>query len=130
MPPWCILLLVFGLVLHYTGQGPKGADFTYEPCGNPALPGLRALDPPDAHDSRSCLLALTGYIFFYNNVTLMRLFFATPQGAIVFHWVVGLIFVAASVVSVMLWARDARFAGYDREWLRKRGALSRCSSCS
>ena len=23
--------------------------------------------------------ALTGYIFFYNNVTLMRLFFATPQ---------------------------------------------------
>ena len=115
-----LLLLVFGLVLHYTGQGPKGADFTYERA---EILRFR-ISERWTHLVRMTtfiLLALTGYIFFYNNVTLMRLFFATPQGAIVFHWVVGLIFVAASVVSVMLWARDARFAGYDREWLRKRG---------
>ena len=34
--------VVFGLVLHYTGQGPKVADFTYAVPGNRAVPGLSA----------------------------------------------------------------------------------------
>jgi formate dehydrogenase gamma subunit len=115
-----LLILVFGLVLHYTGQGPKGADFTYEPA---EIVRFR-LSERWTHLVRMTtfiLLALTGYIFFYNNVTLMRLFFASPQSMVVFHWVVGLIFVAASIVSVILWAKDAKLAGYDREWLRKHG---------
>jgi formate dehydrogenase gamma subunit len=115
-----LLILIFGLVLHYTGQGPKGADFTYEPA---EIVRFR-LSERWTHLVRMTafiLLALTGYIFFYNNVTLLRLFFATPQSAVVFHWVVGLIFVAASIVSVVLWAKDAKFAGYDKEWLRKHG---------
>jgi formate dehydrogenase subunit gamma len=107
-------------VLHYTGQGPKGADFTYEPA---EILRFR-LSERWTHLVRMTtfiLLALTGYIFFYNNVTLLRLFFASPHSAVVFHWVVGLIFVAASIVSVILWAKDANFAGYDKEWLRKHG---------
>lgn len=115
-----LLLLVFGLVLHYTGQGPKGADFTHEPAEI-----LRFnLAERWTHLIRMIsfiLLALTGYIFFYNNVTLLRMLFDTPQGAVTFHWVTGLIFLLASGVAVALWAKDARFTDYDKEWLKKGG---------
>ncbi len=115
-----LLLLVFGLVLHYTGQGPKGADFTYEPA---EILRFRVSERW-THMVRMIsfiLLAFTGYIFFYNNVTLLRMFFSSPESAVIFHWVVGLIFMAGSIVSVILWAKDARFTDYDKEWLRKQG---------
>jgi formate dehydrogenase gamma subunit len=115
-----LLLLIFGLVLHYTGQGPKGADFTYEPA---EILRFR-ISERWTHLVRMTtfiLLALTGYIFFYNNVTLMRLFFTNPESAVVFHWVVGLLFMGASIVSLALWAKDAKFVPFDREWIKKRG---------
>ena len=115
-----LMVLVFGLVLHYTGQGPKGSDFTYEPA---EILRFR-LSERWTHMVRLItflLLTLTGYIFFYNNVTMLRMFFSSPQSAVIFHWVTGLIFLAASVASLTLWAKDARFAPYDKEWLAKRG---------
>jgi formate dehydrogenase gamma subunit len=115
-----LLLLVFGLVLHYTGQGPKGADFTYEPADI-----LRfKMSERWTHLLRMTsflLLTLTGYIFFYNNVTMLRMFFSSPSVAVIVHWVTGLIFIGTSVVSAILWAKDARFAPYDKEWLKKQG---------
>lgn len=117
---WGILLLVFILVLHYTGQGPKRADFY-------AVPGeiqRFSLAERWAHLVRLItflLLFMTGYIFFYNNVTMLRMFFGSQSTAVIFHWVSGLIFVAASLVSMFLWSKDARFASYDRKWLRQRG---------
>ena len=115
-----LLLLVFGLVLHYTGQGPKGADFTYEPAEI-----LRFnLAERWTHLLRLLsflVLAFTGYIFFFNNVTMLRMFFSSPGSAVIVHWVAGLIFVAAGLAALALWARDARFAACDREWLAKRG---------
>jgi formate dehydrogenase gamma subunit len=115
-----LLILVFVLVLHYTGQGPKGADFTYEPA---EIQRFRVSERW-THMVRMItflLLTLTGYIFFYNNVSLLRMLFSSPQAAVIFHWVTGIIFIVASAVSLMLWARDAKFAPYDREWLAKRG---------
>ena len=115
-----LMLLVFGLVLHYTGQGPKGADFTYEPA---EILRFRVSERW-THMVRMItflLLTLTGYIFFFNNVSLLRMLFSSPQSAVIFHWVTGLIFIVASVVSLTLWARDAKFAPYDKEWLTKRG---------
>ena len=44
---WIILLLVFVLVLHYTGQGPKRADFYDAPGGDPAVQPEGTLGPPD-----------------------------------------------------------------------------------
>ncbi len=115
-----LMLLVFGLVLHYTGQGPKGSDFTYEPAEV-----LRfRISERWTHLVRMItflLLTFTGYIFFYNNVTMLRMFFSSPQTAVIFHWITGLVFIAASVVSLILWAQDARFASYDKEWLSKHG---------
>ncbi len=115
-----LLVLVFGLVLHYTGQGPKGADFTYEPAE------LVRFNVSErwTHLVRMVtflFLTLTGYIFFYNNVTLLRVFFDTPASAVIWHWAVGLVFLAASVVSLALWAKDAKFVDYDKEWLKKQG---------
>ncbi|MDI6853811.1 MAG: formate dehydrogenase subunit gamma [Deltaproteobacteria bacterium] len=115
-----LLLLVFAITLHYTGMGPKGADFYAEP----AVIQRFSLAERWTHLVRMIaflLLTFTGYIFFYNNVSMLRMFFDSPAGAVIFHWVTGLIFLAASAVSVILWARDARFAPYDREWLKKHG---------
>jgi len=115
-----LLLLVFGIVLHYTGMGPKVADF----YGAPPEIQRFSLSERWTHLVRMTsfiLLTLTGYIFFYNNVTMLNMFFSSPEGAVIFHWVVGLIFVAASVVSLILWAKDAKFAPYDKEWLKKQG---------
>ncbi len=115
-----LLILVFALVVHYTGQGPKGADFTYEPA---EIQRFRVSERW-THMVRMItflLLTLTGYIFFYNNVSLLRMLFSSPQAAVIFHWVTGIIFIVASVVSLTLWAKDAKFTPYDKEWLAKRG---------
>jgi formate dehydrogenase subunit gamma len=107
-------------VLHYTGQGPKGADF----YGAPAEIERFNLKERWTHLIRllSFLVLLgTGFIFFYNNVTLLKIFFNSGGEAVVYHWVAGLIFLAASLASLGLWYQDARFAPYDREWLQKRG---------
>jgi formate dehydrogenase gamma subunit len=117
---WLILLLGFFLVLHYTGQGPKVADFYAAP------PEIQRFSLAErwTHLVRLVtflFLFFTGYIFFYNNVTVLKLFFGSANAAVTFHWVSGIIFVAASLVSLGLWSRDARFASYDREWLKKRG---------
>lgn len=117
---WIILLLVFVLVLHYTGQGPKRADFYAAPG---EIQRFR-LSERWTHLVRMLtflVLFFTGYIFFYNNVTMLRLFFGSQNSAVIFHWVAGLIFVAASIVSLSLWSKDARFAPYDREWLKQHG---------
>jgi len=115
-----LLLLVFFLVLHYTGQGPKGADFTYEPAE------IIRFDLADrwTHLMRMVsflMLLFTGYIFFYNKIGLLDVVFGSYETAVVWHWVFGLIFVVFTVISVGLWAKDAKFVDYDKEWLRKRG---------
>ncbi len=117
---WGILLLVFLLVLHYTGQGPKGTDFYGE------APTIQRFSLAErwTHVTRMVtflFLFFTGYIFFYNNVSMLKLSFGSAGSAVTFHWVSGLIFVIASAVSFILWYRDVRFAPYDREWLKQRG---------
>jgi formate dehydrogenase subunit gamma len=107
-------------VLHYTGQGPKGADFTYEPAEILRLT-LRERWTHLFRMTSFLLLTFTGYIFFFNNVTMLRTFFSSPNVAVIFHWVTGLVFIGASVVSTILWAKDAKFADYDKDWLKKRG---------
>jgi len=107
-------------VLHYTGQGPKVADFYGEPARIMWFP-LAERWTHLFRMSSFLLLAFTGYIFFFNNITLMKMSFGTPEATVVVHWVAGLIFVIASVVSASLWGKHARFTGYDKEWLSKHG---------
>lgn len=115
-----IAILVFALVLHYTGQGPKVADF----YSAPSVVQWFSLSERWTHLFRLIsfiILTFTGYIFFYNNVTMLQMFFDSPHTAVVVHWVAGIIFLIASAVSFKLWGRYAKFAPYDREWLAKKG---------
>ena len=115
-----MLLVVFGLVLHYTGQGPKVVDYYKSPPEILWFP----LSERWTHLVRMVsflVLAFTGYIFFFNNITLLRMSFGTPATAVVVHWVAGLIFIAASLASVALWGKYAKFEPYDKEWLAKKG---------
>ena len=115
-----ILLIVFFLMIHYTGQGPKGADFILEPATIERFNSAERI----THWVRMItfiILAFTGAIFFYNSVSLLRTMFDSQLEAIRWHWAVGLIFTAASVVALKLWAKDAKFTDYDSEWLEKKG---------
>jgi formate dehydrogenase subunit gamma len=115
-----ILFIAFFLVLHYTGQGPKVADFYNAPGEIQRF----SLTERWTHLFRMAsfgLLVLTGFIFFYNSISLSDIFFNSSGAAVRFHWIVGLVFIAASVISIALWARDARFASYDKEWLKNHG---------
>ncbi|HOP46264.1 MAG TPA: formate dehydrogenase subunit gamma [Desulfobacteraceae bacterium] len=115
-----IAIIVFFLVLHYTGQGPKRVDL-YEDTAEITRFNLVERWTHLFRMTSFIFLAFTGFIFFYNNVTLLEIFFDSPQSAVVFHWVVGIVFTAASLVSIFLWARDAGFKPYDMQWLKKRG---------
>ncbi|GBC60315.1 hypothetical protein DENIS_1266 [Desulfonema ishimotonii] len=48
------------------------------------------------------VLAFTGYIFLYNNMILLDIFFNSLESAIILHWGVGIFFMAISLVSVLL----------------------------
>ena len=114
-----IFLLVFLIILHYTGQGPK----TLAAQMGGELLRFR-LSERWTHMVRMVtflLLWFTGAIFFYNAVGVMNVFFSSPHQAVTYHWAAGLIFCAASIVSVGLWAKDARWASYDPEWMKKQG---------
>jgi len=115
-----LFLIVFFLMLHYTGQGPKMID---RGASGEMITRFR-LAERWTHLFRMLsflLLWFTGAIFFYNAVGLSNVFFSSPGQAVVYHWVAGLVFLAATLVSLGLWYRDARWAPYDSQWLRQRG---------
>ncbi|MGC8720029.1 MAG: formate dehydrogenase subunit gamma [Thermodesulforhabdaceae bacterium] len=115
-----IAILVFALVLHYTGQGPKVADF----YSAPATIQWFTLSERWTHLFRMVsfiFLAITGYVFFYNNIPMLQMLFGSPRTAVVIHWVAGIVFIVASIVSLKLWGKYAKFEPYDREWLAKKG---------
>ncbi len=115
-----MLVLIFLLVLHYTGQGPKIADYYAAPQEILWFP----LSERWTHLFRMLsflILTFTGYIFFFNNITLMQASFGTPKTTVVVHWVFGLVFLVASAISLKLWGPYAKFVDYDKEWLAKKG---------
>ena len=77
------MLLVFVLVLTTPGRV-QVADFYAAPGEIQRFSLAEALD----HLVRLLtflVLFFTGYIFFYNNVTMLRLFFGSPAAAVIFH---------------------------------------------
>ena len=115
-----ILVIGFLIILHYTGQGPKGADLLLEPATIQRF----TISERWAHLIRMIsfiLLAFTGGIFFYNSTRFIEIFFDTQANAVDWHIVSGVIFTIASLLSLRLWYKDARFEEYDREWLSKMG---------
>jgi len=115
-----ILVVVFLLMLHYTGQGPKGADLLLEPATIQRF----TISERWVHLFRMISflgLTFTGAIFFYNSTRVMDIFFDSYASASNWHIVLGIIFILATIVSFKLWFRDAGFTDYDSEWLKKFG---------
>ncbi|WP_173080490.1 cytochrome b/b6 domain-containing protein [Fundidesulfovibrio magnetotacticus] len=117
---WAILLVAFLLTLHYTGQGPKGLDARFEP-GEIVRFSLAERWTHLARMLSFAVLAATGYVFFVNNATLAKAVFGSYHAASVWHWAAGIVFTLAGAASALLWARDAAFKPYDREWFSKNG---------
>jgi len=127
-----LVVIVFLIVLHYTGQGPKLIEFFYTGEGPKEGGALshRAdiqrfrLSERWTHLFRMTtflILAFTGVMFFYNKISWIHTFFGHAPVAVQWHWIAGLVFLAASVVSFALWIKDARLVPYDKQWLRERG---------
>ncbi len=117
---WAMLIIGFLLVLHYTGQGPKGLDARHEP-GEIQRFSLIERWTHLVRLAAFAVLAVSGFLFFTNNTTLLQAVFGGFQAAVAWHWVAGLAFTAAGLVSLALWFKDATFKPYDREWLAASG---------
>jgi len=117
---WAILIVAFLLTLHYTGQGPKGLDMHHEP-GEIVRFNLAERWSHLVRMLAFVVLAVTGYVFFVSNATLAKALFGSYHAASVWHWAAGLVFTAAGLYSLALWARDAVFKPYDSKWFAMSG---------
>ena len=114
-----IFLVVFFIILHYTGQGPKMIDYG----GKPDVQRFNIVERW-THMFRMAsflLIWLTGAIFFYNAQGLMRIFFGSAEQVVLYHVIGGIVFIIASVISFFLWVKDAIWEPYDNDWFRKKG---------
>ncbi len=115
-----ILIFMFVIILHYTGQGPKGADLLLEPATIQRF----TIAERWTHLFRMLSflgLTFTGAIFFYNSTAFLEIFFGNYARASLWHIILGFIFIIFSGVSFMLWRKDAVMTDYDREWMKKMG---------
>ncbi|ACX52527.1 formate dehydrogenase, gamma subunit [Ammonifex degensii KC4] len=112
------LLLAFSL--HYVVIGPRGTCLTQCPAGLE----LFSLDERVVHLVRMLsfiFLAVTGLLFAFHRVGAIEFLFGSYETARVWHWSMGLVFGLSSLWAIVRWWKDARFASYDREWLRVMG---------
>ena len=115
-----ILILIILLIMHYTGHGPH---FVGSPEDQADVLRFTLIERW-AHLSRMfsfLLLSFTGFIIFYKKAYFAAVLFGSPEKAIVLHWVMGILFLASSFVSMILWAKHLKFAPYDLAWMKKIG---------
>ena len=66
-------------------------------------------------------LAVTGLILAFNLHLWQQLLFGSAQRLHNIHVLTGIVFIVTTAAGIMLWFRDAAFARYDVEWMRKLG---------
>ncbi len=115
-----VILVVFLIVVHYHSYGPKRIPFV------PFSGEVKrfSLLERGIHLSRLIsfvLLAGTGLILAFNLTAWQELFFNTPDQVRSYHIVFGVIFIVTTVMGIVIWFKDAVFADYDKEWVRKIG---------
>jgi formate dehydrogenase subunit gamma len=115
-----ILILISLIIIHYTAHGPHFA-------GSPEYQAdvLRfTLTERWAHLTRMfsfLFLSLTGLIIFYKKSYLASILFGSARKTIVLHWVMGIIFIISSFISMIVWAKHLKFEPYDLAWIKKAG---------
>lgn len=113
-------LLLLAMMLHYTGQGPKTLRL------REIQEEVRRFNLTERwiHLFRMLsflLLLVTGFVFFYNNIPLSQTLFGNRAGCITVHLVAGSLFAATSMLSLLIWAKDAVFQSYDWHWIKMLG---------
>ncbi len=115
-----IILVVFFIVVHYHGYGPK--KITFDPYSEEIK--RFNLAERGAHLFRLVafvILAVTGLIMAFNLHLWQQLLFGSARNLLNFHIWSGFIFIATTIVGGLLWFRDAAFESYDKDWVRKMG---------
>jgi formate dehydrogenase gamma subunit len=114
------LILITFLIMHYTGHGPHYTGSPEDPADILRFPLIDRW----AHLARMfsfLLLSFTGLIIFYKKASFAEALFGSAQKVIIFHWVMGIVFIAASLVNMIRWAKHLKFVSYDRKWIKKLG---------
>lgn len=115
-----IILVVFLIVLHYHSYGPKR--ITFDPY-SAEIQRFSMLER-GVHLFRLIafvILTISGLILAFNLHLWQQLLFGSAQRLLDFHIWSGIVFVATTAVGIVIWFRDAVFASYDTEWMRKLG---------
>jgi formate dehydrogenase gamma subunit len=115
-----IMIIIFLIVLHYHRYGPKR--ITFDPYSQEiqrftwterAVHLLRLI--------AFVILAVTGLIMAFNLHLWQELLFTSPKAMLDWHIWSGVIFIVTTFSGIALWFRDALFAAYDRDWVRRIG---------
>jgi formate dehydrogenase gamma subunit len=115
-----IMIVIFLIVVHYHSYGPKR--ITFDPYSQEverfswrerAVHLFRLIS--------FVLLAVTGLILAFNLHLWQQLLFASAQQMLDVHIVAGIVFIVTTFGGILLWFRDALFASYDKDWVRRIG---------
>jgi formate dehydrogenase gamma subunit len=115
-----IMVIVFLIVLHYHGYGPKR--ITFDPYSQ-EIQRFSVIERL-IHLFRLLafvVLGVSGLIMAFNLHMWQQLLFGSPQRLLDFHIGSGVVFIVTTIGGIALWFRDARFAQYDKDWVKKGG---------
>ncbi len=115
-----VILVVFLITVHYHSYGPKRMTFV------PYSGEIKrfSLVERGIHLFRLIsfvFLTVSGLIMAFNWSSWQQLLFRSPQQMLVIHIVTGIVFITTTVMGIVMWFRDALFASYDRDWVRRLG---------
>jgi len=115
-----IILVVFLIVVHYHGYGPKRITF------GPYSDEIHRFNLVERgiHLFRLIaflVLAVTGLIMAFNLHLWQQLLFGSARNLLDFHIWSGIVFILTTVAGAILWFRDAAFESYDKHWIQKMG---------
>jgi formate dehydrogenase gamma subunit len=115
-----IVLIIFLIVVHYHSYGPKR--ITFDPYSEEVT--RFSLFERVVHLARLIafiILTVTGLIMAFNLHLWQELLFSSARQMLDIHIWCGVVFIVTTVLGIGLWFKDALFASYDKEWVRKIG---------
>jgi len=115
-----IILVIFGIVVHYHSYGPKR--ITFDPYSQEVE--RFNLFERGVHLFRLIafiILTVTGLILAFNLHLWQELLFSSANQLHHFHIWSGVVFIATTLFGMFLWFKDALFSSHDKEWVRRVG---------
>lgn len=115
-----IILVVFLVTVHYHSYGPKRIQFV---AGSGEIQRFTLIER-GVHLFRLIafvFLAVTGLIIAFNWSEWQQLLFRSPQQMLWVHIISGFVFIITTLAGIKIWFKDALFASYDRDWVKRIG---------